>query len=144
MAKHSSYSFVEDITATINGVPLTDFAAEGLTISYVNDRNTPVVGANGNVIMAKNEDKLATMTINLAYNSLSNDYLNGLALSEVYLTGFVKDAKTGSTHTLIQGKISGEPEITFGQEPGSLVWTITFSEWQPIRLGTGVARALLR
>lgn len=120
----------KNVSLTINGIPISGFA-DGTFISIVQDEDlfNATTGADGEVARIKNNNRMATLTINLLSTSGSNDVLSGLYNADVVANEgvfplVVKDNNGATTHFSSAAWISKLPDVNYSTEEESKSWEL--------------------
>lgn len=104
---------------TVGALPIVQFAkGTYVTITYDSDAMIDDVGATGNVVRVLQTDLRATVKLVLQAESPSNDYLNGLLITdrasgEGTLPLFVKDGRGTTIATSAQAWVKKAPDQPF-------------------------------
>lgn len=120
------------VTVAFAGVPLSGYASGAFCrISEEADAFTDDVGADGEVVRSKTNDRRATVTVILQRTSDSNDFLSALAnLDKNSPNGagvgalLIRDRNGRALYTASKAWIRKAPDVEFGTEAGNVEWTI--------------------
>lgn len=121
----------EKVVITVGGVIVSGYDdGDFVTIQYDDDRYTHKAGADGEVGRAKTGSRAGTIEITLSATSAANDELNAIFLLD-NLGGIdnpipvgVADLSGRSGVVATKAWIKTAPEMTFGKEIGTRVWTL--------------------
>lgn len=132
----TKYYTFEEVDLIVGGVAIAEFAAEGTGIKveyYEQDRFTPTVGIDGNVVVNKNLNAMGNIEVTLQQTSDSNPILSTL-LSAAYGGIFstfptsVTDINGSSLYTGAKSWLRSYPSSTFNSEVSPRVWVIDVSK----------------
>ena len=120
----------KQVSVLVGGTPIGGFAdGTFITVDRSNDMFTKVSGADGVVSRSKSNDFSGEMTITLAQNSPSNDYLAGIAQADE-ITGdgvvpvLIKDNSGRATFVSAFAWVRKMPSSEFGKEIGNREWIL--------------------
>lgn len=114
-----------DVNVIVGSTILTGFA-DGTFVKVEADEDsyTPYVGAKGEVVRARNANKMGTITVTLSQDSPSNSYLSKLERGlDTFSTSVVDqnfDTTSGGNDCWIQKKSSPE----YGKDVADREWVI--------------------
>ena len=132
----AAYSFL-NVQANIVG-PGGSFALgqgagaseEGITISYVEDKNTMTVGADGSVMHSLHAGKAVTVTVRLLKTSPTNAALSQMynlqtisAAAHGLNTIVVQDSASGDVITVTQAAFKKHPDLVYAKDGNTNEWT---------------------
>lgn len=120
-----------EIVANYGGAPINGFAT-GTFISVAKNVDTwsTQSGIGGEGIFIKNNDNFWTITFTLMANSASNDYLSGMADSDIHLAGYgflpiyIKNNLGRELFTSPSVKIAKMTDLNYSDAAESKVWTL--------------------
>lgn len=118
----STYSFI-NVVATIAGptgiVPLgygSSNADEGISIDMIGDRNTMLIGADGNGMHSLHADKSGTVTVRLLQVSATNALLQAMYDAQ-QLTATLWGQNTITIQQMLSGDITACRQCAFKKKP---------------------------
>jgi len=128
-----------EVTVSLGGVPLSGYAdGDFCRIEEDADRFSDQVGADGEVVRSKSNDRRATVTIILQQSSDSNDVLSGIYTLDANSPNglgvgalLIRDRNGRSIYTAGQAWIAKRPSVTFGKESGTREWKIRCAKLLP-------------
>lgn len=131
----ATYSFL-DVTATLVGasgfVDLGNGAAtaeEGITIEMAGDKNTMMIGADGEGMHSLHADKSGQVTIRLLKTSPQNAKLMALYVAQTAASNLhgqnvitIVNTKSGDTTVCREAAFKKKPTITYGKDGNIQEW----------------------
>lgn len=132
----AKYYTFEEVDLIIDGIPIKEFAAEGTGIKveyYEQDRFTPTVGIDGNVVVNKNLNAMGNIEVTLQQTSDSNPILSTLlnaAYTGVFATfaASVTDINGSSLYTGAKCWLRNYPVSNFNKDVSPRIWTIDIAK----------------
>jgi hypothetical protein len=123
----------KNVTLTLNGLPVSGFN-DGTFITLTQNQNLyeTTTGADDEVVRTKNNDRSATLTINLLRTSSANDTLSSfyqadsIANNGVF-TLILKDNNGRTTFFSGAAWVMKLPDMTFSTENEPNVWEIALA-----------------
>lgn len=149
----NTYSFL-DVQAAITG-PGGAFslgagagvAEEGITVSFIEEKDTMVPGASGEAMHSLNASKAARITVRLLKTSPTNALLSAMynfqangAATWGQNTIVVSDVARGDVITAQQAAFAKQPDISYSKEGAMNEWTFNCGICDEL-LGVGVPDA---
>ncbi len=122
----------KDVNVIVDGMFLTGFA-EGTFVNCEKEEDgwEPYVGAQGDVVRAKNAHPIGTITATLEHTSPSNGFLSGLARSDRTFAAFMVDQ--GNRRVTIGGSkcwIQKDADEERGDNPSEVEWVIVVADYE--------------
>ncbi|MBY9077278.1 DUF3277 family protein [Paenibacillus sp. HN-1] len=118
MAEAKTYD-ANDVTVTVNGVYLTGFSEDLVTVAKDEDNISVKVGAQGDVIVNKVNNPLGTITVTLQATSPQVPYLDKIARSsQVVAVSVVYNGDPKETSTATEAIIKKQADREYGAEAG--------------------------
>lgn len=131
----NSYSF-QDVSATIVGP--TGFlnlgygaavAEEGITIDMAGDKNTMMIGADGEGMHSLHADKSGTITVRLLQTSPTNAKLQAMYDAQTLSSTLhgqnvivIRNTASGDTHTARYCAFKRKPSISYAKDGKMIEW----------------------
>lgn len=132
----ATYSF-QDVQATLvgaggvinlgNGAAVSD---EGITIAMAGDKNTMVIGADGEGMHSLHADKSGTVTVRLLKTSPTNAKLQALYLAQTASSALhgqnvivITNPQSGDVTTARSCAFKKKPDLVYAKEGGMMEWT---------------------
>ncbi len=141
-----AYSF-KDVTATIVGPGAafslsgdsTGTSGEGINISYVGDKNTMTVGADGSTMHSLHASYAGTVTVNLLKTSGVNYKLNTLFLIQTATSALhgrnviaITNTFSGDTITCTSCAFKKHPDVVYATDGNVMPWAFDCGKIAPI------------
>ncbi len=118
MAEGKTYD-AQDVSVIVDGVFLTGFGEDLVSIAQDEENWTTTVGAQGDVVRSRVNNSLGTITVTLQGTSPSVTYLNGLANSgKLVPVSVTYNGSPKETSTATQAYIKKPADREYGSEAG--------------------------
>jgi hypothetical protein len=131
-----TYSFV-DVAATITGPTGTanlgygaSNADEGLTVSLAGDKNTMLIGADGNGMHSLHADKSGSVTVRLLKVSPVNAILQAMYDAQSLSSALwgqnvivIRQIASGDVTTAVRCAFKKKPDVTYKKDGDIVEWT---------------------
>lgn len=109
----------QDVAVVVNGVYLTGFSEDMVGVAKDEENWATTVGAQGDVVRSRVNNKLGTITVTLQATSPQVPYLNGLANSgKLVPVSVTYNGSPKETSTATQAYIKKPADREYGNESG--------------------------
>lgn len=142
----STYSF-QDVTATLGGpTGLVDLgygsaaAEEGITVAAAGDKNTMLIGADGEGMHSLHADKSGQVTVRLLKTSPQNAKLEAMYAAQALLTSAwgqnvitIRNVQSGDITTARSCAFKKKPDLTYAKDGETVEWVFDSIKIDTIR-----------
>jgi len=120
-----------DVASTIGGVFLTGFSEDLIEFEKDEDSNTFKVGAQGDVLVSKVNNRLATLKVTLLATSSQNAYLDKLAeTGQVVPVSVIYNGTPKETITSTAGVVIKPAARKYGNEADDREYEIKLTNYE--------------
>lgn len=129
------------VLMTVNGVPVSGFdEGEAVTVEFNEDAWKMKVGADGEAVRSKTNNRSGKLTFNVLYSSSANNIFESLRLADELTNSgqaaiYLKDLASGTEVFAARAWVTKSPNITFGQEAGAREWVFETGEMLVTHVG---------
>ena len=152
MLQAGTYSFL-DVQCSLKGpggafdVASAGVSDESIRIAMVTDKNTMIIGANGDGMHSLKANKAVRITISLLKTATGNAQMNQLYAYQSTSSAFwgqnimtIKNPISGDSITATAGAFSKQSDLAFSTEGGLNSWVFDFIDSDEV-LGNGLQTA---
>ncbi len=130
----------KEIIVSINGLIITGFSEDVVTVARAEDAWRDEVGADGEVVRIASNDRRGQVTVSLLPTSRSNQDLSALQLADEVTGGsvfplLVQDNRGNDLHVAAEAWIVKPPDAVYNKTAAPRVWNIRAADLRMVHGG---------
>lgn len=130
----------KEIIVTVNGLIMSGFAEDVVTVARAEDSVRDEVGADGEVVRILSNDRRGNVTISLLPTSASNADLSALQLADEVTGGsvfplLIQDNRGNDLHVAAEAWVVKPPDAVYNKTAAPRVWNIRTADIRMVHGG---------